>query len=346
MPRSSTSNSEADPAQEALAPSAQTPTRRRRGWGGLALCLLLLAGAEAGTRGLESTGFFPPPASLDGMVMDRLDRMGAQPMHADLWLLGNSTLAEGIDEDAFTQAVGTRSWKLPHGSATAMSSIDLAGYYLHQLDAPRRIVLLTTVDDYNRNGVRAERSQKYVDFAPKPLSFFRKHVHLISNGTRLRQFFSSTGASFARGRFKLQPPVRLGTGVYDGKPIPKNSKGHNRQFRDFDPDFSFMPDLVALTAQHGMEPPLLVLLPITDQHIAFRNRLRPDWSYPAFRADLAAAATAAGLPLLDLGDTRTDYENFRDPYHANDAGKVLLTEQVARHVRSLLPPAPATPAGE
>ncbi len=335
MPPSSTSNFDSA--------NAKSKPRRFSRWLGAALALILLLGAEISIRKLEQSALIPMPTSLDGLVLGRLDRMRTQPMKNALWLLGNSTLAEGINEDQFSTIYKRKTWKLPHGSASTAASVELANLYLEQLGAPGQIALLATVDDFNINGLRAKRSLKYTGYRPKPISWPRQHIHLISNGPRVRQFLSGLAKSIARGKFNFDFAVRLGNGSYDGRPIRDNDGNHDQLFKDFEPDFDFIATLSKLAKAHAIAPPTLILLPVTDEHIRFREHFKPDWTYSAFRHDLKNACDAAGVAFIDAGDTRNDYEHFRDTYHANDTGKELLTSEIANKLRqktSTPPPSP------
>ncbi|MBB6441777.1 SGNH/GDSL hydrolase family protein [Phycisphaera mikurensis] len=298
--------------------------------------MLLLAAAEACVRWFERSAWIPPPSSFDGLVNSRLAEMEGRDFADAFWLLGNSTLAEGLDAGEVARELGAPAWPLPHGSASLAGSMSLLRMYLDRLDSPLRVVIFVTVDDLNLHGLRAERSQKYLNYQPSRVPWVRENVRLVGNGPRVRQFLSGFAKSMLRGRFSLDFVVRKGTGTYDGRPIRDNDGNHDRLFRDFEPDLDSISALRRLSADAGLPPPVLVLMPVTDEHIRFRERFRPGWSYDAFRADLRRACVASGVVFVDVGEPLDRHAWFRDTYHLNDEGKARMSPEIGRRIAEAL----------
>src|SRR2546423_516030 len=98
------------------------------------LALGLLIAAEGAARVAVRSGQLDRDQTARGLIEQH--KVALEETKPDVWLLGNSTLAYGVDEHLFGKRTGHTAIKLEHGSATARASAVMLDYYLDR--APRK----------------------------------------------------------------------------------------------------------------------------------------------------------------------------------------------------------------
>ena len=248
-----------------------------------------------------------------------------------LWMLGNSTLANGVDEAALTRG-GASVVRLTHGSATVGGTAAMLDYYLQRAQAPRQVLIFATLDDFNPNGMRAEVSREYAKIdatgkLPKPELLALRAVR-ASLKTKLFVIYQRLrgGKSETAGGGDSQD------GVFSGEPIPPGSNGFAALARDYAVQADAFPALAAAARRRGIGRVTLVLLPITDRLADWHDRRTPTLSYARVRATVKEECEKSGLAFVDWGEPLSDYSLFKDPYHLNARGRAWLTQKVQREL--------------
>ena len=98
--------------------------------------------------------------------------------------------------------------------------------------------------------------------------------------------------------------------------------------KDFAFDAQAFAELAAVAKSHGLPPPTVVLMPLTDTYAAFHDARVKSPTYAAIHAAVAAECAKNGLPLLDFGDPTPDHNAFRDSYHLNTRGAKAFTAKL------------------
>ena len=112
---------------------------------------MALGAFELGVRLLLTYGVLEPDPTLDRHVERQVSQL--EEAEAVMWLVGNSTLAEGVDVQDFNHRTGAGGIRLVHGSATLRASAAMLEYYAGRLTRPPREVLVFLLkDDLNANG--------------------------------------------------------------------------------------------------------------------------------------------------------------------------------------------------
>ncbi len=298
------------------------------------LAALLLLGAEAVTRLLVKRGTLPVDPSLRELVGDSLQTLRRE--RPAVWLLGNSTLAAGVDEAVIRPVVGGSVAKLPHGSATVRGLAAMLDFYLRQVEVkPRQVFVFATKDDFNPHGYRAEVSRAYLDIQKQ------NRVPADSNWLMLRAARGAIQMEFVSFRQRLvnvwhtlrgRAPRRSsssGAAVFSGAPIAANDPWFGKLALNYAVDADAFADLSQLRQRHALDRLVLVLLPVTDVLARFQDEVHPAQSYASIRGRVAELSRANGIELVDWSEPTADYRLFRDPYHLNDAGKQWLSAKLA-----------------
>lgn len=301
---------------------------------GALLALALLAMGELAARALLRGREASDP-TLRALVDGQRARLEAEK--PALWMLGNSTLGHGVDEDAFRRASGRSAIKLNHGSATVRGSAAMLAYYLERCGArPERVLVMLTKDDLNANGVRAQASRTYVDYGDTAPAPAQVPLRLWAARSRIRTRL----AILSMNLFRAAWPDRAGAPFADGvvtmsgkrltdAPIPPDDPWFHALARDFTPDYDALAELAKVCRRHGIDDVEVVLLPITPAALAWHDRAVPALPFARLRRDLARACAANRLAFLDLGDPPADLAHFRDYVHLGDLGRRALTARLA-----------------
>jgi len=247
------------------------------------------------------------------------------------WFLGNSTLQYGVNLDLYQRLSGTPAISLGHGSATLRGSQQMLEYYTRQTERrPGSIVIPFTIDDLNPNGSRAEKSEAYrrvnkTDSVPGSewlaLSAARDDIRRVTRNV--------TRSIFIKPKKRVEAPDAEEFGGLDTE---QKKKFLLELLARYSVDRDAVPDLARFCKQNRFPPPIIVLMPTTDQYIDFHDSQCPDWPYEKIRRTMAEDCRAAGLQYVDFGDPSREYSKFRDAYHLNEAGALWLTERLAGEI--------------
>lgn len=244
--------------------------------------LVLILAAEGAARAALNRGWLRRDMTARALVESYVDRVGRE--QPDVWLLGNSTLDEGVDEAAFVRDTGRSTVKLSLGSATVRATARVLGFYLARAPRkPQAVVVFVSKDDLNRKGYRATVSEQYDDIVSGGL-LASPQRHLALYATR-GDIQAKAGRAFDRlrrlvgGRERRQPPrPPKDQRVFDGDPIERGSPDFEF-YRDLLKDFAFdaeaFEELAAIARAHGVADVTVVLTPSTDRYVQFHDAQVP-----------------------------------------------------------------------
>jgi hypothetical protein len=175
-----------------------------------------------------------------------------------IWLLGNSTLAAGINEDIVSVKVGAENAIVELGSATLEVTIRLADIALEASDKPpKKIILFVTKDDMNKLGSRASSSASYLEAMDSP-SLYEKLATMIpiySCRYSIRDHLRKTISDDAIGLLKSLKPAHAAdeSGVVKAAYMPLSDVEDStylyklgKNYTPFDLEFSRIADAARL----------------------------------------------------------------------------------------------------
>lgn len=301
---------------------------------GALFALALLAGAELVARGLLAKGDLKPDPSLRTTLKTRLDEIRKE--HPPIWFVGNSTLDWGVDAPLFEQLLHTKIIKLSHGSATLNASAAMLQFDIDNAgEKPRQVIVTLTKDDLNTNGYRADFSRSYLDMAKTETLPSGDWLALREARGNIRD----AAESLVERPSKKSPSTKPAYDVYDGQPMSPQNKFEVNLLKNYQLGVDWFAQLKAVCDRNQLPPPILVLMPPTDQYIAFHDRMIASPKFAEVHQQVLDAIHENGMKVLDYWtQPRTDYAHFRDPYHLNPIGEDLFTRQLAEDLQPLLPP--------
>ncbi len=302
-----------------------------------ALGLLLLA--EGAAQWLVHQKLLQVDVSLRQHVTRQLARLRAG--RPGIWLLGNSTLAYGIDEARLTELGGLTVAKLTHGSATLRGSAAMLDFYLNRCSAaPAAVVVLLTKDDLNAGGNRAAISREYIRIAATGalpaeeslLALRAARQDIKMQVISLRQHLAHWMGGWRHPETGGAPSPTAA--AFSGQPIPRDDPWFNSLAQDYALDTEAFSVLADTCRRHHVRQIAVVLLPVTDVLVNFHNTCCPHIPYRQIRSTVGDLCRAQAIEFLDWGEPSRDYQQFRDPYHLNEDGRRQLTERLARWTAS------------
>lgn len=309
----------------------------------LLVALLVVLSAEGAVRyhRAESPEVYGP--NLGWMMQDY--RRAARDGSADLWLLGNSTLAVGIDKPAFEALAGVSSVKMPHGSSSVAGYDALLGYYLGQAPAPERLILCINKDDLSRFGPRTDVSEKYLDYARQSPLRPSHWLTLSFASTQLRElavqefdaaYSSLRGQATAKSQQFDHGSVQAMVFDPQLKPVAENSI-LSGVVAAWSYDEQSLRSIVDRARRAGVEQVGVVLMPCTDALAAYHNAQLPEEDYAQVRERTRNLLTSMDVSVLDLAVATNRYDLFSDSYHLNATGRRVLTRAVGEWVAQGMP---------
>ncbi|HEX8524340.1 MAG TPA: hypothetical protein VF669_18945 [Tepidisphaeraceae bacterium] len=296
----------------------------------LLLTVALLAMAAAGAQVAVRRGLLKPDPSLHSLIGGYRSDLKAHDY--DVWMLGNSMLEWGVDPAEFEKLTGEKCVVLAHGSSTPRASVVLLRYYLRNTrHRPKSVLLFCAEDDTNRNGIRAEESQRYLDYIErkeKPTPLERAALYSARN---------NLSAALARpfGGIASLPVWRKHSRTGDEEYDPGDTEDigvsafAQKLLKKFKYDDGVVEELAATAKQFLIPHVAVIVVPTTAVNAKRHDKLVPYFTCAQLRAYLANTCAKYNVPFMDPGEPSKLYCNFRDAYHLNDTGRQRYTAVVA-----------------
>lgn len=262
--------------------------------------------------------------------------------YRDVWLLGNSTLAKGIDETLLQELTEVKIAKMAFASATLTAQCQLAGHLLEETaQPPTQVWLFVTKDDLNANGARAEVSQQYLtaiespDFSQRLSSYLPVHACRLS----IRQKLARTIEAWGRAAHASLTDRNAKPSVHSATNRKKSFRDLGADFdttyltnlgRDYELDKGAFEELRQLDAHYPEMDWHVVLMPVTAAPESWQALYAPHLSWAAIKEELAEQLKGIAK-LHDESDLLPGTsEFFVDAYHVNDMGRKNFSLQLAK----------------
>ena len=104
------------------------------------LCLCVVFAAEMAARMMVRTNRLEQDKSLQKLLADNISCL--QQKRPPLWLVGNSVLEFGIDQQQLSKDLGLAAISLCHGGATVRGSAAMLDFYLNEISYKPEYVML------------------------------------------------------------------------------------------------------------------------------------------------------------------------------------------------------------
>lgn len=313
--------------------SSDTLSARWRIPAGAALAIFLVSIANVWAYFAEKNGilYTSVPSQLIENALDELSNNNG------IWLLGNSTLAAGFDENVLNETQKRNSAIIKLGSATLDTTVHLSEIALQADSAkPDKIIIFFTKDDLNQNGSRANASKSY---------------HQAMNGAGVYEHFASLIPVYST-RFAITDKLRnaIASIVAGRKAEAESSISTRKQSRyrdlskkvdstyllnlgkDYTPidiDFSRLGQL----AKTHETKVYLVAPPVCSAVADWQKRYAPQYSWQSIVSKVTVDASNYGIRVLnytDLLESTTEY--FKDVYHLNSRGSRAFTNHLLNDI--------------
>ncbi len=240
-----------------------------------------------------------------------------------IWVLGNSTLENSVDPEAFNQAIGTKAFISPHGGATIDGSIAMFEYYLEKTQlTPETVVFLLSQDDFNPNGARAIRSKTYQNRTwQKPFLARVSQIHNISESAPIQI------------RNALQK-LKHGKLIEDSfAPSRKETEHLETLTKDYALSLKAFSHIPRLKKQYRIPRIYVAFVPVTNWFRTWHEEHVPGYSFIRIQNAVRAVARANQAEFLEGEITWDRDELFQDSYHMNSKGRALFTPLFAAKLK-------------
>ncbi len=293
----------------------------------LLLCVTLVVAAEAAARIMVYTGMVKETPSAKKMIRDNVSTLRSRKPAT--WLIGNSTLEFGINHVQIEKHSQSGSIKLCHGSATVSGSSAMLSFYLQSVSyTPKNVILFITKDDINQNGLGAHISTLYHEYAS-----WRKHFKIYSYLRAVRfNLYRKYKHMWARlmidkqnrSQWLQEHPV-INYNI-DSKKITKD------MMKNYEIDSSSISYFSKICKDNGIENILLVLLPISEEYIAWHNKTYPSLKYQHISLYISRQCKKAHIHFIDLGSPPANDDFFNDYFHLNEKGAEKITKKLLKMI--------------
>lgn len=296
------------------------------------MTLVVLIAAEATARWAVRADKLEIDMSGRSVFEGYIADIKARP--CDIFLVGNSTLAEGVDRPLLEQLTGKQVAKMPMGSATVRAMTACLERYLAESPTkPGTVVVMVSPDDLNKNGYRAEVSQQTIGMARGEWRKPQEHLYLY---TTRGNILGALEDIFNKVRGYKPPPPSTRPVLFNGKTPELDSTDGKFLVNlaiDYEMDLAAFDELASLVKAKGITDATVIIMPVTDVYQTFHDKQAPSTLYPQIRAAIAETCTRAGLKVIDAGDPLKDYSLFKDPYHLNAIGREWFTKMLAEKMK-------------
>ena len=299
--------------------------------GAVVAAAALIAAAELGIRWMAPrTPWRAGYPSFDLLVDHYRFRLAKD--RPDVWLMGNSTLAKGVDVEQLEAASDRSIQALPVGSGTLAGQTAMLEYFLRRAPvAPRRVVVCLTKDDVNTRGTRAEVSAKYLQYG----SWRSLAADRLFRLDDLR----TTGHAYLRNLWRSRPATVLPAAParFTGQLTGFESNSLDRLAGDFTFDSAAFSRLESLAREHRFDV-AVCLMPVTDVYAAFHDHKYPRQTCDSIAARISALCLERGFAFRDFSLAAPGrYELFEDNRHLNADGREWFTPRMAEVLASPSP---------
>ncbi len=300
------------------------------------LALAILIALEATARVAIRAGKIERDPSLNTLIEEH--RRDIQTNAYDVWMFGNSMLEWGIDPIEFHRLTGKRAAILTHGNATPRASVALLRHYLESTSRrPKSVMLFFAEDDTNRNGYRADESQRYLDYVSnkeKP-KFYERIGIFIARENLCAALLKPVGGLpelpvwRKRSRTGDEQYDPSGAGATPGTDEIAVSAYAQKLLKNFKLDHGVIADFQKTAKRFKIKNIAVVIVPTTDVNAKRHDKLSPSLTCAQIRTRIADICAQRNIPFMNPGEPSTHYQNFRDAYHLNNTGRQRYTSVVA-----------------
>lgn len=255
----------------------------------------------------------------------------------DLWLLGSSTLAQGIEPERLATQTGLDVSVFTLGSAGPVSLTEMAIAGLEgDSTPPRAVYLFVFKDTLNVNRPTIADDRRYVaalndpTVAERVTSIAPVYNYRDSIKFNIRRSMA-TALSPGRSRSAPPPPPDQAKPIDDADMTKLMVSG-----ADFQIDMGRLEELAELCQNEGVSL-YLVITPTTEAAVNWQNKYVPDLPYDAMVQQIRADGPTQGYRVIDytgLFPSTTHY--FRDPYHIREQYMASFTDTFAQAVQEHL----------
>ena len=324
MSHSSTSSS--DPTQAPDAPKRAVPWLPKAA---LTATLLVVAINLVAGRLIAQTGWLP--SEPRALVTKQVDELRASD---GVWLLGSSTLAQGIEPEQLEKEIGVDVGVLTLGSAGPVSLTEMALAGLaDNPDPPKAIYLFLFKDALNANRPTFDNDKRYVASLNDPT--FAQRVTSIAPLYNYRHSIKFNARTAVRDTLLPEKSRHTESTDVEEKPIESPDLTALRESgADFKIDLGRLDDLAKDCSERGVKL-FVVFTPTTDAVINWQAKYMPKLPYDKLLDDLRKRGEVEGFGLIDythLFPSTTLY--FRDPYHIRSDHMPELTGVFAKQVQA------------
>lgn len=256
----------------------------------------------------------------------------------DLWLIGNSLLAFGVDSGSLKSGSNISFSRISIGSGTFEAMSALAQLALSKTQAPPEVILVfVSKDDFNLNGRRQVASQRYLKSIESP-----QWTALLASRIPLYACRASLFIGPARWlkdqflRFSTRPPTMT---TQESKPAKSYLNADESLIaehvesnyliplgNDFELNTAGFDDLGQATKPSSTRV-VVIFPPVSSAVPIWQARHNPTNPWPDVRHDIESLAFKNGFDVMDFSTAfPTNKHYFRDPYHLTDAGKIEFTK--------------------
>ena len=294
--------------------------------------LALIGMAEIGVRHLTpNLGWYEGLSSL-GQWVGRLEHE-LKTHQPDIWLMGNSVLAYGVDVAALEYQTGKTAVAMPFGGATVAGSTAMLEYYIKRAPhPPKHVLYCITKDDLNLHGERAWISTKYLEYETwKGLSFDRIFRLADSRNTILNYLKSGLfGHPTASAMQPSEPP-------FGGVASEEKLKYMGSLMQNFELDSEVFDRIRSLATRHGFDVTFL-LMPVSDIYLQYHDQHGDGVLVEQVHSRIRDLSMTHRFAFVDLsGMFPHEYDYFSDPYHLTPDGRKRATEAVAQQLGVVVP---------
>lgn len=294
--------------------------------------LVLIGMAEIGVRHLTpNLGWYEGLSSL-GQWVGRLE-YELETRQPDIWLMGNSVLAYGVDVAALESRTGKTALAMPFGGATVAGSTAMLEYYIQRAPhPPKQVIYCITKDDLNLHGERSWISTKYLEYETwRGISFDRIFRLADSRNTIINYLKSALiGQSTASAMQPSEP-------TFGGVVTEEKLKYMGSLMQNFSLDSDIFDRIRLLATQHGFDVSFL-LMPVSDIYLRYHDQHTDGFSVDQVHSLIRDLSMEHGFSFYDLsGMNPAEYAYFSDPYHLTPDGRRRATEEIAQKLGVVLP---------